>query len=124
MKIKNDSLTFDSTNVADAVCTSQAFSLAHIANFAVQVVTSGTHAGTLKIQVSCDAGNPNASTEAQQSVNVTNWSDLPNATAAVTNSGAYLINVVDAGYNFARVVYTKTSGTGSITSCRVNTKGI
>lgn len=124
MRIKNDSLTFDTTDLAQATCTSVAVNLSHISQFAVQLVTSGTHAGTFKVQVSCDAGSPNAGTEAQQATGVSNWSDLPNATAAVTNGAAYLIHCVDAGYNWARIVYTKTSGTGSITSARINTKGV
>lgn len=123
MRIKNDSITFDSTDLSGA-CTSVAINISHISQFAVQLVTSGTHAGTFKIQVSCDVGSPNASTESQQAIGVTNWTDLANATAAVTNGAAYLINCVDAGYNWFRVVYASTSGSGSITSARANLKGI
>ncbi len=124
MKIKNDSITFDTTDLSQTACTSQGFNLSHIANFAFQAVTTGAPVGVFKVQVSCDAGQPSAASEAQQVATVTNWSDLPNATVAVSASGTHLINVVDAGYNWARIVYTKTSGTGAISSARCNFKGI
>lgn len=124
MRIDNSPLTFDTTDLSQATATSTAINLSHVSQYAVQIVTSGTHAGTLKIQVSCDEGHPNSAASGSQVSGVVNWSDLPNATAAVSNSGVYLINVADAGYCWARVVYTKTSGTGAISSSKFNVKGI
>lgn len=113
MRIKNDDLTLSSTDLDEASITSSAVNVEHISQFAVQVVTSGTHTGTLKVQASCDEKAP------------TNWSDIPDATEAVSDGAAYLINVVDAGYNWVRVVYTKSAFTdGTITSARINLKGV
>lgn len=113
MRIKNDDLTLSSTDLNQASITSSAVSVDHISQFAVQVVTTGTHTGTLKVQASCDEKSPS------------NWTDVPNATATVSDGAAYLINVVDAGYNWVRVVYTKSAFTnGSITSARINLKGV
>jgi hypothetical protein len=65
------------------------------------------------VQASCDPGSPNAQTRAQQAALVTRWSDITNATAAITAAGTSLIELRDMGYTWIRVVWTKASGTGS-----------
>lgn len=121
MKIENISLT---ALTLDTSANSEAFYIGHMALFAAQmVVTGAAPTGTFKVQVSCDAGAPNATTKTQQTLAVTNWFDVPSATSAITTTGTYGINVVDSGACWARVVWTSTSGTGSA-AIRVNAKGV
>lgn len=68
-------------------------------NFSIQVVYTGTPNGSIKLQVSNDE---------------LNWEDLPSTTAAITTAGATLFNVSNAHYGFVRVIYTRTSSTGSL----------
>lgn len=117
MRIENSALTFDTTDLSQTTATSNAVHLSHISQYAVQIVTSGSPTGVFKIQVSCDLGRTNGSVP-------TNWSDLASATMAVSAAGISFINLVDAGYSWFRVVYTKTSGTGAITSARFHSKGV
>lgn len=106
MRVFNDTITIGADLASSQ--TSDAYSIEHIANFAVQFVLTGSPSGTLKVQASLDAQN---------------WSDVPSATASVAASGVFFINVIDAGYNYTRVVYERTTGTGSITSAIINGKG-
>lgn len=112
MKVLNKGITFDDVALT-AGRTTEAISVTHMAQFAVQVSVTGTATGTLKIQASCDELEPS------------NWTDLSGASASLSGAAAtVLINVVDAGYNWVRVVYAHTSGTGTVTSARINCKGI
>ncbi len=68
--------------------------------------------GTLNLQASNDGVTDGAS--------VTTWTDVPvsvyTGSVAVTgNTGSSLINAFNAGYKWCRAVYTRTSGTGTIT---------
>lgn len=121
MKIENINLT--ALNLAGDA-TSDIFYIGHMALFTAQfVVTGSTPAGTFKVQVSCDAGSPTATLKAQQTAGVTNFSDFVNATKAITDVGVYNINVVDSGACWARIVYTRSSGSGSAAT-RINAKGV
>lgn len=91
---------------------------------AIQAVWTGTlPIGVLKVQASNDQGTDNVGT------GVTNWSDIPAsgslnpATVSVSGaSGNGLFEIREAGYKWIRVVYTRTSGTGSI-AITINAKG-
>ena len=78
---------------------------------------SGTFNGSFKIQVS----NDSASTP-------TYWHDISGSTINVA-SGAYLgqtgftYSITDVSYRWIRVVYTFTSGTGTLTNCDLVMKG-
>lgn len=97
--------------------------LGHICNFAIQLVFTGTPVGTLRIQGSADAGQPDGGLSPQAS-GVTNWTDITSSDIAITTAGNAMINVQNAGYNWVRLVYVSTSGTGSLTSARINVKGV
>jgi hypothetical protein len=71
----------------------------------LQVVTTGTAAGSVKLQVSNDDNG-----------SVTNWSDLTGATVSVSGANVYLIPAQNMSYQYVRAVYTVTSGTGTITA--------
>jgi len=89
--------------------------------FTIQAVTTSTAAGTLKIQASCDLGEIDSGGPSDAS-GISNWVDVTGATSAVSGAGVYMINCSNQHYRWARLVYTATSGAGSMTT-RVNGKG-
>lgn len=124
-------MRIENTDMQDGVATSMGASfngdghwVGHVANFAIQIVWAGGGSpdGTFKLQASCDLGKPNKA--ASQHSGVSNWTDITNATFAVSADGNCLFNIVDGGYQWVRVVYTRTSGTASISSMRLTTKGV
>lgn len=68
-------------------------------------------AGTFKIQASNDVApiqytsQPNAST-----FEVTNWTDIPNATASIASGASALITLSNVSYRWLRAVYVWSSG--------------
>ena len=74
----------------------------------VVVKMTGTAAGTVKIQASNDepttAAGPN------------NWVDISGASVAVSAAGTFIIPKLDICYQYVRVVYTFSSGTGTVTA--------
>jgi hypothetical protein len=111
------------TPITAANFTSDGFYLGHILNLAAHVVFTGSPVGALKVQVSCDIGNPNSPFPHSDDT-VVNWVDLAGASASISGAGSVLINLADAGYSWIRVVYTHTSGSGSITVAQLNLKGL
>ena len=125
MRIENqDLLLINAITVTDLTLpfNSSAFLIEHIYGYSVQVSFSGVFAGTFKIQTSNDVGNtPNQVP--------THWNDLANSSAAVV-AGAYggeagiMWNVERSFYRWFRIVYTPTSGTGTLTSATMTIKGV
>lgn len=78
-----------------------AVSVARASSFSVQPVWSGggAPAGTLKLQYSNDN---------------TNWDDISGQTFAVAADGNKMFTVNNVNYNFVRLVYTRTGGTGTL----------
>jgi hypothetical protein len=78
----------------------------HVLSASIHAVVTGTAAGTLKVQVSNDPpGNA-----------VTNWVDLSGASVSTSGAGNYLIPKFDVSYEWIQLVYTKSSGTGTLTA--------
>jgi len=75
----------------------------------VQVVATGTIAGAVKIQYSNDE---------QKTFGLpTNWSDVPSATVTLTGTaGVFSIPKTELCYNFTRVVFTQSGGTGTVSA--------
>lgn len=71
-----------------------------------------TAAGTLKVQASNDLCFDGY--QANTAFTVTNWVDIPNASAAIASGAPALITLVNAPYRWLRVVYTRSGG-GSTT---------
>lgn len=67
--------------------------------YAVAAVWTGTPVGTLKLQASID--------------NVT-YIDITGSPTPVSGPGNFMWNVEVCAYQFARMVYTATSGTGTL----------
>lgn len=81
----------------------------------------GTAAGTVKIQASndvCAYGNLAADFV------VTNWVDIPSATASVASGGPVLITIAQMSYRWIRAVYTRTSGGSSTVVVNMNALSI
>lgn len=94
--------------------------LAHVFSFSIQCVITGTAAGTLKLQGSADPVPDARFTPAVP----TNWTDIADSSEPVTGAGTVMYNYRECpGFNWVRVVYTSSSGTGTMT-IRLNTKGM
>lgn len=85
-----------------------------ICQFSLQSVATGaTPTGTLKVQVSndiCPAGN------LPSQFVPSNWADHPSATLAVSAVGSLATLTYLGSYGWYRVVWTTTSGTGTISA--------
>lgn len=83
------------------------------------VVAGSSPVGALKIQASNDvsiAGN-------LETFVPTNWTDIGmSAQVSVSGAGTVLIPKIDLSYRWIRIVFTFTSGTGTITA-KVNASG-
>lgn len=87
-----------------------AIDLDQIYGFSVQAIWSGTPTGTLGLQFSNDI--------AQGGAAPTNWT--ADSTQALSGSaGSYMWNIWPANYRWVRLVYTKTSGTGTLNATYV-----
>jgi hypothetical protein len=101
--------------------TSAAVNLNYRYGISIQAVITGTAAGTLKLQGSDDFGSRNP-IEPAGSNQVVNWSDIANSSAPVTGAGTASWNFQGSFYKWIRLVYTASSGTGTI-NVRANSKG-
>lgn len=93
----------------------------------IQAVWTGSPVGSFKLQISNDdvpvAVEPNKPYAQNPSSNVVNWTDYTGSTTAVSGAGDFMWNILESGYRWIRVVYTRTSGTGTCNiTCRV--KGV
>lgn len=99
---------FAAGNIAGNL-TSAVVDCTNMVGFSVQSVTTGTAVGVLTIE----ASNDNIINDAYTS-RIVNWTTI--STAAVAAPGTIMTNISDVYYRWVRLVYTSTSGTGSITS--------
>ena len=121
MRTKNDSFTLSGTDMTVNI-TSDPIWLGHIVNYSIQVVYTGTPNGTLKLQGSNDQG---ANDTSLSTATITNWTDIPSSSIAVSAAGSSLLLDKDCGYRWVRLVWTDSaSGASSITVARYNVKGI
>ena len=95
--------------------------LAHMIGFSIQAIITGTAIGSLKLQGSSDPV-PDSNFPASGNWNVSNWTDIADSSEPVTGAGTIEYNVKSVYYNWVRVVYTSSSGTGTMV-IRFNTKG-
>ena len=125
MKIKTDDLVLSSTDLSTASISSDWVWVGSAVNFSVALTWTGTPAGTFKLQASNDAGNANSPVESARGGGVTNAVDVTNKTAAGGGAaGGALIEVQDCGFNWVRVVWTKSGSTGTLTSARICIKSL
>lgn len=107
---------FSSDDMSGAL-TSEPVSLFSIYGFSIQLVYTGSPDGEMKLQ-----GSNDASFESQAYINPTNWTDLSGTAIAIAAAGSYIYNYSLVPFNWVRVVWTPSSGSGSL-SGRINIKG-
>lgn len=124
MKTGNGSIIAAPLTLTSTV-NSEAVLLQNVIDYAIQIVYTGTPTGSFKLQASNDDGQPlKGVSPVTLGSSVVNWTDVPSSSVAVSGAaGSSMWNIQDAGYRWVRVVYVFTSGTGSLTIARVNTKG-
>ncbi len=97
--------------------------LGHIANYAIQLVFTGTPIGNFKLQACNDEADPRLPTS-DLLTKLVHWTDIADSAQAITAAGDHMWTVENAGYTWVRVVWTQTGGTGSLDSARSYVKGV
>lgn len=111
---KNTLLKFQTITNGDmstAAITSSVTSIQFLDNIGVQVNWTGTApVGTIAVQVSADY----AADEFGNVTNAGNWFTLPVSPAVSGGTGSVYVDLNQMSAPWLRVVYTKTSGTGTL----------
>ena len=123
MNISTSPLALSSTDMSNSTITSNAIWLGNIINYNIQIVFTGSPVGTFTLEVSDDDGNTKQPIIDPATESITNWSTYQGSSQSISAAGNHSYEVQNSGHRWARIKYTKTSGTGTITSCRVNIKG-
>jgi ABC-type phosphate transport system substrate-binding protein len=105
MKFTNEKIT--SAQSMGASFTSESVLIDQIYGFSMQAVFTGSPVGTFKLQ----ASNDNINAKFPQ--DVTNWTDIADSSEAISDAGGITWNFNGAFYRWVRVVYTRSSGSGS-----------
>ena len=92
MRIRTEDLTLDGTDMTSNIVSNQIW-LGHIANYAIQLVFTGSPNGAFKLQASVD--EPDKKNPAETTV--TNWTDIADSTQTITASGDHMWTVENAG---------------------------
>jgi hypothetical protein len=125
MRVNNENLLDDSGPLD--LSTNQTLNpiwLGHIVNYSIQLVFTGTPGGNFKLQASNDRGDINAPTQSAQDAGLMNWTDIADSAFTVSAAGNVMWDVQNAGHNWVRVVWTQTSGSGTLTVARSYVKGV
>jgi hypothetical protein len=61
-----------------------------------------------------DASSLNGTLKLQGSVDGTNWADVASQTATITTNGTTIFMIANNPYQFIRLVWTRTAGTGTL----------
>lgn len=77
-----------------------------VQNASIMAVWTGTPVGTLKLQISNDI--------VDSCTQVTNWVDYSGSSTAVSSAGNFEWNLGIANYKCLRMVYTRSSSTGTM----------
>lgn len=96
--------------------------LGHIINYSIQLFFSGSPNGTFKLQLSDDVGNPSLP-PTEQYAGVDHWTDFNGSSQTIVASGDHMWEVINSGSRWVRFVWTRNSGTGTLTSARFDIKG-
>jgi hypothetical protein len=96
-----------------ATSNSAAIDASNLYSASVQIVGTGSLAGTVKIQASNDSPIGLAGHNGGTPFVPTNWTDIPGATAALSAGSSALVPTTLICYQFIRVVFTASGGTGT-----------
>lgn len=118
MRTLNDTLISSTQTISATTYNSEPINVGHMMYFAIQLVYSGA-AADVYLQASCDEGIVNSLDPSQTSI--TNWSTLSDTTMTISGSGSGIFDMTSSGYNWVRVVI---NGTATVTSLRINGKGV
>lgn len=97
--------------------------LQNMAIGSIQAVFTGSPNGTFKLQWSNDIVPIPASGAANLASSVVNWTDYTGSSQAISAAGNFGWVLGDTGYRWIRLVYTRSSGTGTLNATACN-KGI
>lgn len=98
--------------------TSVPISLFNIFGYCIQLEFTGAPVGATTIMVSNDPSDQGGAIVPAP----TNFTLLANSSLAISAAGDLMYNVNECNYNWFKVLYTRTSGTGSLNG-RFNLKG-
>ena len=76
----------------------------------IQTIFTGAPVGTMKLQCS---NSLTYATTGQQPITPV-WTDIQDSSISVAAAGNILYNITNLSYDLIRVVYTRTSGTGTL----------
>ena|ERR1019366_3572742 len=88
--------------------TSLATNLDETCTYNIQATFTGSPVGSIKVEGSDDPV-------------LLGYTDITDSIAPITTSGNYMLNVEFPGYSWVRLVYTFTSGTGTLVA-KINAK--
>lgn len=78
----------------------------------LQLIFTGAPVGSFKLQCSNDVYDFLKQPGIQPAP--TNWTDVADSTVAISAAGNVVYNLSSLGYDILRLVYTRSSGTGSL----------
>lgn len=102
MRVTDDQILTAQTMAADASIIQQ---LEQIFAYSMEAVYTGSPNGTLSLQASNDY-NPNTGNGT--------WTEIVDSPNAITGAGSSFWNVTSSNYKFVKLVYVRSSGTGSL----------
>lgn len=112
-------LRFESKKLLDAgsmgaTVNSNGMDVSGASLFSCQAVWTGggSPVGTFTVEVSND--DVQKSTSGNDSANVTNWTTYGNSSIAISGDGDLGYNIDGLAYRWARIKYTRTSGTATL----------
>lgn len=115
-RVANDTLIPNGPVSLASTWTSEALCLDHIYLLSMQLVFTGTPNGIFHLEVSVQ--QPTDATEP------TNWIPVKRSYQTVTAAGEHLWTFADMGFPHIRVVWTPTSGTGTLAVAQYGGKGV
>lgn len=108
IKIKQEAI-LDLESMA-ASFESEAIDILYFRGYSISLIFTGSPVGTAKLQISNDTEEPS------------NWVDLTDSSVSITEAGSIVYEVTESFSSFVKVVYTRSSGSGSM-SGNITAKG-
>lgn len=103
MRVLTTPLTLSPSSAMTANITSNAIDARGIQVASVQAIYTGSPVGTLKLQAANNLASPT-------------WVDIADSSQAISAAGSFVWNINYVGFTTFRLVYTFTSGTGTLSA--------